>query len=222
MPCQSDATRNQPEPERRLRRHWPLAASLVLLTWLWLGPMPELARISFSAHMALHLSVMLLAAPLVALGLARLGTLPPRGPWLAVALAAGLAELVVVWGWHVPVLHESAAMFPRIFAIQQASFLAAGVLVWLPGLAGSERRAAAAGMLAMLMGFMHMSVLGVLLTLAPRLIYSPDVCQGILGLGPLDDQRLGGLMMAVGGGLPYLLGILHLGARFLREPEVAG
>jgi putative membrane protein len=203
-------------------RHWPLAAAILLLVALWGGPLPAMARVSFTSHMVLHLSVMVLAAPLLALGAARLARRPERTAGLGLAVGGAIAEFAVVWGWHLPAFHEAAALVPAAFAAQQASFLGAGLLVWLPGLAGTGHRAAAAGTVAMLVSFMHMSMLGVLLATAPRAIYPPGVCGGF-GLSPIDDQRLGGALMAVVGALPYLAGGLVFAARFLRTggPERA-
>lgn len=201
----------------RLRRIWPLGLGLLLLVGFWAGPLPDRARLSFSAHMILHLGVMVLAAPLIAAGLARLYPLSNNAPVLGLALAGSLTDLLVVWTWHLPSLHEASSLSPRIFALQQASFLAAGILVWAPGLAATGRAAAAGGTIAMLMSFAHMSMLGVLLSMAPRLIYAPEVCLGGFGLGPLDDQRLGGVLMATLGAFPYLLGGLIFGRRLLRD-----
>lgn len=194
---------------------WPLALGLALLGLLWAGPLPVWARLAFTGHMVLHLGVMVLAAPLLALGLARWVGPRAGGGWLPLAIAASVAELAVVWAWHAPAAHQAAALRPGLFWLQQASFLAVGLAVWLPGFAGAGRAAAGAAVLAMAMSLMHMSMLGALLTTAPRLIYSPDLCGGAFGLGPLDDQRLGGVLMAVGGGLPYLLGGLAFAWRLL-------
>ena len=198
-----------------LVRLWPLALGIVILVALWAGPLPGRARVSFSSHMILHLGVMVVAAPLLALGIARTALMPKgRGNWIPFAILASLTELVVVWGWHAPVLHEAASLVTWVFALQQASFLFAGVLVWLPGLAPG-REAAGAGTLAMAMSFMHMSMLGVLLTMVPSLLYAPELCLGGFGLGPLEDQQLGGVLMALGGGLPYLAGGIFFAHRLL-------
>jgi putative membrane protein len=63
--------------------------------------------------------------------------------------------------------------------------------------------------------FTHMSMFGLVITLAPRLIYDPSFCLGAFGLTSLDDQRLGGILMAVCGGLPCLLGAVVILWRFL-------
>jgi putative membrane protein len=194
-----------------------VGAAGVLLAVLWLGPLPEVARRSFAWHMILHLAVTSVAGPLLALGIVAWRP-SSRGsrPVLLGLLASG-AEMAVVWGWHIPALHERAALGDGAFVLQQASFLVGGMLVWLVAFGERSRAATGAGVLVMLLTFVHMTMLGMLLALAPELIYSPVVCQGSFGLGPLEDQRLGGTLMAALGGLPYLIGGLVLAARLLGD-----
>lgn len=166
-------------------------------------------------HMALHLGLVLGAAPLAVVALARTGALRHARFGPGAALAFSGIEMLVVWSWHTPALHLAAALGSPAFASQQVSFLVAGMLVWLPGLANAGRRAAAAGTLAMLGSFTHMTMLGVLLALTPKQLYDVGVCGGAFGLDALTDQRLGGIMMALGGGLGYLAGGLFFAARLL-------
>ena len=111
-----------------------------------------------------------------------------------------------MWGWHTPGLHELAARQPAYFVVQQVSFLLAGLGVWGVGFADRSRAAAGAGLLAMLTTFMHMTMLGILLTLAREPLYAPDICRGAFGFDPLEDQQFGGVLMTVAGGIPYLCG----------------
>lgn len=206
-------------PASSVTRAWPLIAGFVLLAAFWLGPLPDMARRAFSPHMILHLGVMLAAAPLVAIGAIRL--LPAHwlrsGQPLAAALAVSVLEFVIVWGWHAPALHEAAAASPPLFALQQASFLAAGIALWGTAFFGRSRRQAAAGAFAMLLTSMHMAMLGVLLVLAPRLIYAPQFCLGAFGLDPLADQQLGGGLMALFGGGAAAIGGAILALRLGEE-----
>lgn len=198
---------------RRLRL-WPLAAGLLLLSVLWLGPLAEMARRAFSPHMILHLGVMVVAAPLIVIGGLRLfpGDFAPRHRYLG-AVAASVYDFAVVWGWHLPVLHEAAARMNSAFAVQQLSFLTAGLALWWVCLAGRDAKSDAAGAFAMLFASMHMAMLGVLLVLAPTLIYAPQFCLGAFGLDPLPDQQFGGGLMALFGALPYAVGGAYLASR---------
>ncbi len=201
------------------RRLWPAAALLALLLALWAGPVPRLAAVSFTAHMGLHLALVLLAAPLAVVALARTGAVRHARFGAGAALAFSGVEMLVVWSWHAPALHEAAALNDAAFGLQQASFLLAGMLVWLPGIADRGRGAAAAGTLAMFGSFTHMTMLGVLLAVAPGLIYPPGLCGGAFGLDAVSDQRVGGAMMALGAGSVYLAAALVFAARLLRDVD---
>lgn len=210
---------------------WCLAAGVAVLAAAWLGPLPELARRAFSAHMAMHVSVVAVAAPLLALGLSGAfdegggGRFDParRLPRLFSPVPASALELVVVWGWHAPALHHAARSAPGMLALEQASFLLSGLLVWLSAFGGipAERRdRSASGIVGMLLTSMHMTLLGALLALAGRPLYPPHSSPGEtgwLGLGVLQDQQLGGALMLLGGGTVYLAGGLVLAYGLLRE-----
>lgn len=74
-----------------------------------------------------------------------------------------LADLVVVRGWHAPVLHMAARTSPPVLAVEQASFALAALLVWLTALGSQEGRrseAALAGALKLFFTPMHMTLMG--------------------------------------------------------------
>src|SRR3546814_12239838 len=85
-------------------------------------------------------------------------------------VAAMLAEVVVVWGWHLPLLHHLAQVSTAAWLAEQASFLAVGLALWLSVLGGGaehRRGRQASGVIALPLTSMHMTLLGVLITLAP-------------------------------------------------------
>jgi len=193
-----------------------LAAGLGTLSAAWLGPLPALAGQHFSAHMTMHMAVVAVAAPLIALGMA--GTrldLTHRLPAVFSPIPTSMVELLVVWGWHAPVLHHLARTSTAGLVAEQGTFLASGLLVWLAAF-GSEARhsglRAGAGVVALLLTSMHMTLLGALLALSPRVLYAGA------GHGPvaLDEQHLGGAIMLGVGGVSYLAGGLWLSMRLLR------
>ena len=65
----------------------------------------------------------------------------------------------------------------------------------------------AAGIVALLLTAMHMTLLGALLALSPRELYAH-------GYG-LDDQHLGGAIMLIVGGVSYIAGGLYLSGRLI-------
>lgn len=174
-------------------------AGLALLPFLWLGPLPALAGVSLTAHMLLHVAM-------VAVVPALLRIRPPVPIGAAGLLAAGLLDLAAVWGWHLPAAHLWASLDGGGFLLQQASFLLAGIVVW----SAAEGAGRIAGAVLLLATGSHMAMLGVLLVLAPRLLY-PGVCGGgPLGLAPMADQQVAGLVMAL------LAPAIFLGAGLIR------
>lgn len=190
-----------------------VAAGLTVLAALWGGPLVPLSRTAFSCHMLLHLGLILIAAPLLAAPLAR--RLPiPRGFKDAIGwyLLAGTFEMLAVWSWHIPLLHDAAGRLPVLFGAEQASFLAGGMALWTAIFSVRSRSAACAAAIAAFLTFSHMTMFGLLLSLAPTLIYDPSLCRGSFGLDPLGDQHLGGALMAAAG-LAYLAATALLSAR---------
>ncbi|RZL30251.1 MAG: hypothetical protein EOP35_24135, partial [Rubrivivax sp.] len=119
-------------------RLWPLFLGLALLAALWLGPLPERSRGSFAAHMVVHMGIVAVAAPLLVLGLSRLWPAALKGVPPKLALAASFAEFALVWGWHAPALHNAARVSAPLFLAEQASFLGAGLFVWMTALGAAS------------------------------------------------------------------------------------
>jgi putative membrane protein len=168
--------------------------------------------------MITHLSVVALAGPLIGYGLATSNYSPEKSigtPF--VLLFAMFCDMAIVVGWHLPSLHDAAARSWIVFAIEQITFLAASLAVWY--FAFQRRENVAIGAFVLFMIFMHMTVLGCVLAISPRLFYDPDVCRGAFGFAPLADQRLGGVLMASWGAGAYLLGTIVLLVRMIREGD---
>ena len=110
-------------------------AGLAVLLVAWAGPLPRLVPGSFAAHMLLHMSVVGIGVPLLAIGFAprlRAGT----GSALVLPIVVSLLDFVVVCGWHAPALHNLSRSEPLILALEQASFAGVALLVWLVAFAG--------------------------------------------------------------------------------------
>ena len=203
-----------------MTRSLALGLGVVTLALVWIGPLPELVGGSFSAHMTMHMGVVAVAAPLLALGIAG-GRFDPvaRAPQLFPPVPWSIVELVIVWTWHTPALHHAARHTSWAFALEQGSFLFGGLVVWLSAFGGGARLRAertGAGVLALLLTSMHMTLLGALLALAPRVLFAHPAHPGTHALSPLDDQHLGGAIMLLVGGIAYLAGGLWLASRLLR------
>jgi putative membrane protein len=194
---------------------------LVALGASWAGVLAWLAPGGFSAHMAMHMGVVAIAAPLLALGVAG-GPLDPvrRSPALFNPLTASVAELIAVWAWHAPALHHFARHTVLGVALEQSMFLATGCWLWIAALGGdAAQRAERAGQgcVALVLTSMHMTLLGALLALPPRPLYRFHSHGAHGSLSAIDDQHLGGAIMLVVGGFVYLLGGLALVIEMVRR-----
>jgi putative membrane protein len=190
---------------------------LLTLIGVWFLPLRLFMPGAFSAHMTMHMGVVAVAAPLIAYGVAG-GRFDPvrRAPALFPPIPASIVELLVVWAWHTPALHHAARHSSSALVVEQSSFFLSGLLVWLAAFGGTSAERAsrgAAGVVALLLTSMHMTLLGALLALPPRALFPGH--GRVVGISALDDQHLGGAIMLIVGGVSYLAGGLLLAGQLL-------
>ncbi len=174
---------------------------------------------SFTVHMLLHLGIVAVAAPLLAYGIMDTQfDFSGRVVWMTPVLAS-VIELIVIWIWHVPASRALASASAHVSLLELFSFLVAGFLLWLVCLRrGHNGEGRLAGTIGLLFTSVHMTLLGVLLALAPRPLYGGGEvsCFGI----PLDaasDRQIGGVVMLAVGATSYLMGAVVLLYSVLRE-----
>lgn len=201
-----------------------LFPGVAILAITWLGPLPDLARDSFAAHMTMHMAVVAVAAPLLSIAIAGTALDPTRAvPLLFAAIPASITELVVVWAWHAPALHHAAREQTWVLVLEQASFLSAGFFLWIAccggpatpklGRSAASEGGRGAGVVALLFTSMHMTLLGALFAVANRPLFAHATASPAL----LADQQLGGTIMLLVGGTSYLAGGLWLLAGMLKD-----
>ena len=218
------------------------AGGWLALVLALVSPLDPLGARLFSAHMLQHELLMLVAAPLLVLGrplAAWTWAFTPvqrqvvggwtRVPWWAATwglltdpLAAWALHALALWLWHLPSWFEAALHHEAIHVLQHASFLISALLFWWAVL-GSDSRSRTSGfaMLSLFTTMLHTGALGALLTMAPTPWYpSYAATTGALGLDPVEDQQLGGLVMWVPGSLAYLVAALAVVARLLARPAI--
>lgn len=206
-----------------MNRKLLLGTGLAVLALAWAPPTSALIGHGFTGHMIRHMGVVALASPLIALSVA--GSrydLSARHSLLFAAVPASLVELVVVWGWHTPAAHDLARESALAYVGEQASFLLSGLWVWLACFgygAATKAGRTAAGVVAMLLTSIHMTLLGALLAMSVRPLYAAhhQASEALTLLTPLDDQQLGGVMMLLIGGAAYLAGGVALVGRLLSD-----
>ena len=175
-----------------------------------------LAPVGMTGHMAAHMIAVALAAPALAMALRGSAAEPAR--WLGSPLAWSVVELAAVWLWHLPQVRSGAGHGAAWMLVELACFLFAGTGLWSAVLAlGPERRAAGIG--ALLLTSMHMTLLGALIGLATRPLYAEMMHDAAWSLSALEDQQIGGVVMLLVGGASYLIGALVVLGGLLRQGE---
>jgi cytochrome c oxidase assembly factor CtaG len=239
---------------RRLRAsryappRWRLALyvlGLAAIAAALLSPLDDLAARRFSAHMGQHLLLMMVAAPLLALGnplplvlwglpaVARraLGTTLRRGAPLRAVLSvltilpvAGVLHVTTVWVWHLPFLYDAAAERVAVHAVEHATFLSTAILFWWPIAEPAPRLHPRPHpgfqILYLLLATAQNTALGMALSVPERAFYPYYTGRApALGVSAVDDQMLGGGLMWSGGHM-YLLPILIILWNLAREDVV--
>jgi len=208
-------------------------ASLIALE----GPVVAIAGESFAAHMAQHETLMVIAAPLFVVGrpfAAWSWSLPAswRGRiagatalrlaavlWhgLTQPLTATVLQIIVVWLAHVPRVFDYAVSDPWTHALQHAAFFIAAIAFWTALLRHSNPLEGLAKTALVFVTMLGIGALGALLTFARAPWYDAYAATDSLrSLSRVDDQQLGGLLMWIPGGLPYIAAALWLLVRSLR------
>ncbi len=195
----------------------------------------------FSAHMAQHLTLILIVPPLLLAGFPERAV---RG-WLSEPRVAALerclsrpwfawsSAIVVMTLWHVPVLYNLALAHESVHIFQHLSFLVTATIFWWPVMHPLPERRLGIGIavLYLFAAAAENSILGIILTFMrvghyPAYLH-PDDEWGALnlirngwGLSAAEDQRLGGLLMWIPGCSVYFIAILALFAKWYGSPEM--
>ncbi|HVL77196.1 MAG TPA: cytochrome c oxidase assembly protein [Noviherbaspirillum sp.] len=211
-----------------------LGFASLFLALIW--PLDALSADSFAAHMAQHMVLIALAAPLLVYAepsvpvtralpaLRVVGRSRVLNRLLRIGLKPRVAFAVhgtVIWFWHAPTVFELAVRNDFVHALGHIAFFGSALLFWASlrqvGRAGGDGYGVAA--LWTLGTMMHMGFLGGIITFAPRVLYDVYADGGIGGLSPMEDQQLAGLIMWVPAALPYLVAGMGFILAWLRDAD---
>jgi putative membrane protein len=174
--------------------------SFTLVGWLvasvaFLSPLCALSVALFSARVAQHMVLILIAAPVIALGLPRrTGCNHVWRLW-----ASSGAFVAALWYWHMPVPYDETFRSTPIYWAMHLTLFGSSILLWRELLDHPARQTAQA-LAAGTLSFMQMGLLGAVLTLAQRPMFAWHlITTQVWGLTPLQDQQLGGAIMWVPG-----------------------
>ncbi|HWC00296.1 MAG TPA: cytochrome c oxidase assembly protein [Bryobacteraceae bacterium] len=172
-----------------------LVAALALVS-----PLCALSVSLFSARIAQHMILVLVAAPLIALGWPRQSYSVTTWPlW-----AASTAFMISLWCWHMPTPYAATFTSTAVYWTMHVTLFGSSVALWSELIHHPPRRTALV-LSAGLLSSMQMGLLGAVLALARRPLFYPHFATTqAWGLTALQDQQLGGTLMWVPGILLFL------------------
>jgi cytochrome c oxidase assembly factor CtaG len=127
--------------------------------------------------------------------------------------------IVTYTAWHLPWAYDYALRHPHSWLlVEHAMYLVAGVALWWPVVHGTHSAGAKA---AYLFGaFVLASTIGLMLALVPRPVYSfYEHAPRTWGPGPLGDQQIAGVTMAVEQAVVFFTIFAMYLFRFLRDED---
>jgi putative membrane protein len=184
-----------------------LAGGIAVAVVVIASPFALLDRHLLTAHMLQHLLLMLVAAPLILLGV-RPMTLPE--PPYAICWLAGSATVIL---WHIPAIFELALRSHFWHEFEHASFLLSGILFWLPVIAGSGWTVP----VYLFVATLPCDALSAFLAFCGHVVYAHYLGGHAekFGLSAIDDQELAGALMWFAVTFAYLIPALVLTGRLL-------
>ena len=209
-------------------RQISFSAGLLLLLIATVGPMDELADELVFGHMIQHTILTDEAALLLAIGL--------TGPVLRPVLSApGLRHLrrlvhpvvaiglwiLVIYAWHIPALYQSAGEHPPLHMLEHASFLGAGLVMWL-ALLGPLPKPQWFGHIGKVgyTAVVHFSSMGMAnILMWSGVVLYPLYAEGEAahGISPLTDQSIAGAILMIQGGVIMLAVFFWVLIQWARE-----
>lgn len=185
------------------------AGATLFLTYTAFDPGP------LSHHMARHVLIMNVAAPVAATALyaRRPGSLvAPLG-----LAAASTLQLLLLWGWHTPPALAASEQSPLLMLLMHLSLFGAALLFWL-AIHTAASREHWRSLLALLVTAKLFCLLGAVLTFSPRALYDfSGHAHGVHAGGALADQQLAGLLMLAACPLTYVVAGVVLAVEWVRD-----
>lgn len=198
---------------------WYFAAGLVTLFIALISPIDTLSSILFLMHMTQHVLLIMVAAPLLLLGLPApfLGFLVQNArikaglAWLTHPGVAFTLYNLTLLIWHLPALYEASLRQDIVHSLQHAMFFGTALLSWWPLLSPLPelpRLTYPAQILYIFLLAIPGGILGAVLVFSEQAFYATYLAAPRLGdFSALADQQASGLVMMVPGKAIYLVAL---------------
>jgi putative membrane protein len=170
-------------------------AGWVIAAAAFISPLCALSVALCSARVLQHMILLLVAAPLLAMGMPP--SVPSYHPWRL--WAAATAFFLALWYWHMPGPYDDTFASTAQYWAMHITLFGSGVALWRELLDHPPQwtgQVLGAGALT----FLHMGLLGAVFALADRPLFLQHLASTqVWGLSPLQDQQLAGSLMWVPG-----------------------
>lgn len=190
-------------------------AGLVVILVSLNGPMHDLSDYYlFSVHMAQHLLLTLLWPPLFIAGipgwlidgpLRRVPALVRAGRLITQPVVAAAIYTASIAVWHVVTFYDLMMRVHEVHVVTHLMFMVTAVIMWWPALSPSALvppLSLGVRMLYLFLASIPMQALAAIITFADNPLYTWYVeAPRTWGLSPLEDQKVGGLLMWIPGNL---------------------
>jgi len=213
---------------------WFFAAGLIILAVALLSPIEVLSDVLFTMHMTQHVLLVMVAAPLLLLGLpeafisfilreARLKYILAGLTHPVIAFTLYNVTLVV---WHLPALYEATLRSGPLHNLEHAMFFYTALLSWWPLLSPSPelpRLSYPGQMLYIFLVAIPAGILSAVLVFSNRVLYpSYALAPRLWDLTPLADQQAGALIMMVPSKAIYLVALTIVFFIWFNQEEPVG
>ena len=142
-----------PQLQWRAGHAWLFYSGVGTIFVALISPLDPLGLQLFTAHMLQHIMLMMVAPPLLLLGLPLAPILhtAPRDTrrtvihvlatkhglrrvagWLTSPVGAAIVFNVMLWGWHIPGVYDAALAHPGLHVLEHLSMIGAGIVFWWP------------------------------------------------------------------------------------------
>lgn len=193
------------------------------------GPLDVFSGELFSAHMAQHIFVAIIGAPIlmasnpmatmmwslpkyfrygISITLTKKGFVKRVLVIFANPKIALPVFVVTLWGWHIPEAYNASLVNDYIHLIMHISLAVTGIFFWWPIIGSAPIRTPLSypqKLVYLLLVVTPTAALAAIITLSDHVIYTGYIgSPKHFGLSVLEDQRIGGLLMWLPGNFIYL------------------